>query len=55
MTDVDGSRIIFELKLFMMASAFLQERKAWRKDHPFGFKAKPVSKADGSSDLMKVR
>ena len=30
-----------------------QERKAWRKDHPYGFHAKPQSKADGSSDLMR--
>jgi hypothetical protein len=24
-----------------------QERKNWRKDHPFGFVAKPEGKADG--------
>lgn len=30
-----------------------QERKNWRKDHPFGFVAKPEGKADGSSDFMK--
>ena len=30
-----------------------QERKAWRKDHPYGFHAKPVNSADGSSNLMK--
>ena len=29
-----------------------EERKAWRKDHPFGFAAKPTSSADGSSNLM---
>ena len=28
------------------------ERKAWRKDHPHGFIAKPQKKADGSSNLM---
>ncbi|ODV83894.1 hypothetical protein CANARDRAFT_9185 [[Candida] arabinofermentans NRRL YB-2248] len=28
-----------------------QERKNWRKDHPFGFYAKPVKAADGSLDL----
>lgn len=28
------------------------ERKNWRKDHPFGFVAKPVTKPDGSVDLM---
>ena len=25
----------------------MQERKNWRKEHPFGFTAKPVSSADG--------
>ncbi|XP_041762364.1 SUMO-conjugating enzyme UBC9-like [Anopheles merus] len=29
-----------------------EERKAWRKDHPFGFVAKPVKNSDGSIDLM---
>lgn len=30
-----------------------EERKNWRRDHPFGFWARPVNKPDGSSDLMK--
>jgi len=30
-----------------------EERKAWRKDHPFGFYARPVSSGDGSCNLMK--
>ncbi|CAM9710414.1 unnamed protein product [Chrysoparadoxa australica] len=30
-----------------------QERKAWRKDHPVGFYAKPESTEDGSSNLMR--
>lgn len=30
----------------------LQERKQWRKDHPFGFFAKPAKKADNSLDIM---
>lgn len=30
----------------------LQERKSWRRDHPFGFYARPVSRGDGSSNLM---
>jgi len=30
-----------------------EERKAWRRDHPFGFYARPTSKGDGSSDIMK--
>jgi len=29
-----------------------EERKCWRKDHPFGFFAKPMKKADGTMDLM---
>lgn len=28
-----------------------QERKQWRKDHPFGFYAKPLKREDGSLDL----
>lgn len=28
-----------------------QERKLWRKDHPFGFFAKPIKREDGSLDL----
>ena len=32
----------------------MQERKNWRKEHPFGFTAKPVSSADGEGqDLFK--
>lgn len=31
----------------------VEERKAWRRDHPFGFYARPTSKGDGSSDIMK--
>ncbi|KAI9138500.1 ubiquitin-conjugating enzyme 9 [Paraphysoderma sedebokerense] len=30
-----------------------EERKQWRKDHPFGFYCRPVKKLDGSLDLMK--
>lgn len=30
----------------------IEERKAWRRDHPYGFYARPVSKGDGSSDIM---
>lgn len=29
-----------------------EERKQWRKDHPYGFFAKPARAADGSLDLM---
>ncbi|KAF2479924.1 ubiquitin-conjugating enzyme/RWD-like protein [Neohortaea acidophila] len=30
-----------------------EERKAWRKDHPFGFVARPVKTANGGLDLKK--
>ncbi|GKD84399.1 SUMO-conjugating enzyme SCE1-like protein [Tanacetum coccineum] len=30
-----------------------EERKAWRKNHPHGFVAKPESLPDGSVNLMK--
>ncbi len=29
-----------------------EERKIWRKDHPFGFFAKPVLREDGSMNLL---
>mmetsp|Transcript_193 Transcript_193/g.711 ORF Transcript_193/g.711 Transcript_193/m.711 type:complete len:160 (-) Transcript_193:79-558(-) len=29
-----------------------EERKAWRKDHPFGFFARPGSNADNTTNLM---
>ena len=29
-----------------------EERKQWRKDHPFGFFAKPEVNADGSLNLL---
>ncbi|KAJ9049286.1 SUMO conjugating enzyme Hus5 [Entomophthora muscae] len=29
-----------------------EERKNWRKEHPFGFFARPAKKEDGSLDLM---
>ncbi|KAJ1359560.1 hypothetical protein KIN20_018326 [Parelaphostrongylus tenuis] len=35
------------------AGRLAEERKAWRKDHPFGFIAKPVKKkADGTLNLF---
>ncbi len=30
----------------------VEERKAWRKDHPHGFYARPTTGADGSLNLM---
>ncbi|WVQ84622.1 hypothetical protein IAT38_006777 [Cryptococcus sp. DSM 104549] len=29
-----------------------EERKQWRKDHPFGFYAKPIKNADGTLNIM---
>ena len=29
-----------------------EERKSWRKDHPFGFIARPMKNADGTMNLM---
>merc|ERR1712168_866619 len=29
-----------------------EERKAWRRDHPYGFVAKPVKNTDGTMNLM---
>eukprot|EP01114_Cavostelium_apophysatum_P013512 TRINITY_DN3288_c0_g2_i1.p1 TRINITY_DN3288_c0_g2~~TRINITY_DN3288_c0_g2_i1.p1 ORF type:complete len:160 (-),score=16.62 TRINITY_DN3288_c0_g2_i1:38-517(-) len=29
-----------------------EERKAWRKDHPYAFFARPQTNADGSTNLM---
>jgi ubiquitin-protein ligase len=29
------------------------ERRNWRSDHPFGFVAKPLTKEDGTVDLLK--
>ena len=29
----------------------MEERRQWRKDHPFGFWAKPHQKPDGSLDM----
>lgn len=31
----------------------VSERKRWRKDHPYGFVAKPAKKEDGSLDLFR--
>ncbi|KAI8866385.1 SUMO conjugating enzyme Hus5 [Ramicandelaber brevisporus] len=33
-------------------SRLMEERKIWRKDHPFGFFARPDKSEDGTMDLM---
>ena len=35
------------------AGRLKEERKAWRRDHPPSFYARPSRKADGQTDLMK--
>ncbi|KAI3427128.1 hypothetical protein D9Q98_007065 [Chlorella vulgaris] len=37
----------------MAAARLAEERKAWRKDHPFGYVAKPEVEADGSTNIVK--
>ncbi|KAJ1893718.1 SUMO conjugating enzyme Hus5 [Kickxella alabastrina] len=34
-------------------SRLMEERKQWRKDHPYGFYARPQKKEDDSLDLMR--
>uniref|UniRef100_A0A7E4W6H1 UBC core domain-containing protein n=1 Tax=Panagrellus redivivus TaxID=6233 RepID=A0A7E4W6H1_PANRE len=34
------------------AGRLTEERKAWRKDHPFGFIAKPMKNSDGTMNLF---
>mmetsp|Transcript_50288 Transcript_50288/g.58691 ORF Transcript_50288/g.58691 Transcript_50288/m.58691 type:complete len:156 (+) Transcript_50288:481-948(+) len=36
-----------------MALMSRKERKSWRRDHPFGFYARPMPGADGSTNMMK--
>lgn len=35
------------------AGRLAEERKSWRKDHPFGFIAKPVKNEDGTLNLFQ--
>lgn len=35
------------------AKRLTEERKAWRKDHPYGFTARPTLKADGQTDFLR--
>mmetsp|Transcript_14474 Transcript_14474/g.20306 ORF Transcript_14474/g.20306 Transcript_14474/m.20306 type:complete len:161 (+) Transcript_14474:101-583(+) len=37
----------------MAAGRLSSERKAWRKDHPFGFIARPTQNTDGTSNLLE--
>ena len=31
-----------------------EERKAWRKEHPFGFIARPMKNPDGTLNLVTI-
>ena len=37
----------------LATSRLAEERKKWRKDHPFGFVAKPRTLPDGTTDLLR--
>jgi len=37
------------------AARLAEERKSWRKDHPFGYIAKPWKNEDGSLNLFQVK
>lgn len=36
-----------------MINRLKKERKEWRKDHPFGFVAKPIDNPDGTTNMLK--
>lgn len=36
----------------MAISRLQAERRQWRKERPYGFYARPMKKADGSTDLL---
>uniref|UniRef100_A0A8C1T1B5 UBC core domain-containing protein n=2 Tax=Cyprinus carpio TaxID=7962 RepID=A0A8C1T1B5_CYPCA len=49
------SDVLINTKYFMSGialSRLSQERKDWRKDHPFGFVAVPTKNPDGTMNLM---
>ena len=35
------------------ASRLAEERRSWRKDHPFGYVAKPETLPDGTTNVLK--
>ncbi|EFN62617.1 SUMO-conjugating enzyme UBC9 [Camponotus floridanus] len=44
--------IVADLMSGIAIARLAEERKAWRKDHPFGFVARPTKNPDGSLNLM---
>ena len=47
------TRKIESNQMSLAKSRLLAERKEFRKTRPFGFSAKPMTKADGEVDIMK--
>ncbi|KYQ54859.1 SUMO-conjugating enzyme UBC9 [Trachymyrmex zeteki] len=48
----ENRRIVKDLMSGIAIARLAEERKAWRKDHPFGFVARPTKNPDGSLNLM---
>nr|XP_012220228.1 PREDICTED: uncharacterized protein LOC105671001 [Linepithema humile] len=48
----ENCRIVVNLMSGIAIARLAEERKAWRKDHPFGFVARPTKNPDGSLNLM---
>uniref|UniRef100_A0AC34GXM3 Uncharacterized protein n=1 Tax=Panagrolaimus sp. ES5 TaxID=591445 RepID=A0AC34GXM3_9BILA len=46
--EYDLEKVLYQIAL----DRLLEERKAWRKDHPFGFIAKPQYNTDGTPNLF---
>ncbi|CAH0715644.1 unnamed protein product, partial [Brenthis ino] len=44
--------VIYRAMSGIASARLAEERKAWRKDHPFGFVARPMKNPDGSLNLM---
>ncbi|KAH0830638.1 hypothetical protein J3R83DRAFT_2093 [Lanmaoa asiatica] len=60
LSPVFGKDYIFDMNItpvyldpVIIRPRLAEERKQWRKDHPFGFYAKPVKAADGTMNLME--
>merc|ERR1712137_1497177 len=43
----------YSLTMSLCVNRLSEERKSWRRDHPFGFFAKPMRGANGMMDLKK--
>ncbi|PRD35402.1 UNVERIFIED_CONTAM: ube2i [Trichonephila clavipes] len=47
-----NERGLFDKMSGIAIARLAEERKAWRKDHPFGFVARPTKNPDGTLNLM---